>query len=59
MKYLITCLEERENGKLIFPQIQQVITADNIHKAEQYAYERYDKYRKIIVCQWSKENGNV
>ena len=59
MKYVITCFEERKNGKLILPQIQCVITAESIEEAKRYAWETYSKYNKISVYQWCKSNGNV
>ena len=54
MKYIITCFEEWENGKLILPQIQRVITAGSIDEAKRFAWETYSQYHKISVYKWSE-----
>lgn len=52
MKFIITCYEERKNGKLILPQMQCVITADSLAEAKRFAFEKYDAYHKISVYEY-------
>lgn len=59
MKYIITCFEEWKNGKLILPQLQRSIMAENIAEARRFAWETYIDYHKISVYEWYNENGNV
>lgn len=52
MKYLIICIQEFENGKIVLPRIERVITAKDETTAREKAEKEYPKYNKIEIFEW-------
>ena len=53
MRYLIVCVQELENGKVVLPRIERVITAKDETTARNQAEKEYPRYNKIEIYEWN------
>ena len=53
MKYLIVCVQEIENGKIVLPRLERVITAKDEITARKRAEKEYPRYNKIEIFEWN------
>lgn len=52
MRYLVVCVQEIENGKIVLPRIEKVITAKDEITAQKRAGKEYPRYNKIEIYEW-------
>lgn len=52
MQYLTVCVEQWENGKLVLPRIERVITAESELTAREMTMRDYPQYNTIQVFEW-------